>query len=444
VLVTAPLGAVELASDEGYGLVRRMLSADDGERREAAARLGESGDATLVPALVDAVFFVPPAERGDIYMVLERLTGARLAGYYEWVEFVGSHPEIRPKAGYANFKVAALAEIDPRYREIFYSGAVARIRLAEIVSGGVPVAGIPALDNPPAVPARKAGYLEGDELVFGVVVNGAARAYPLRFLSWHEMANDVLGGEPISLSFCTLCGSGIVYSGRLADGSRVTFDTSGLLYRSNKLMLDRQTLSLWSNLTGESVVGRMASGGSRLAPLPSTLTTWRDWVARHPETSTLDLAGVRRSVDPRFRYDYVPGAADRARRGVAFPVWQKSDRLERDAEVYALRLGSAAKAYPLVKLFEQRVVNDTLGATPLVLVADPASRAVRAYLRRDLEFTAAGDDLVDGGGGRWRVEEERLSAIAGAEVGSDLARVVGHVAYWFGWYGFYPQTEVWE
>ena len=449
VLLALPAAGGELASEEGYALVRRMLSPLESERRAAADALIAAADVTLVPALVDAVFFTPKARRDAIYEVLARLTGERLGdygewGYYEWVEYVGAHDEIRPKDGYSNFKVAALAEIDPRYREVFVSGSAARIRLAEIISGGVPVAGIPALDAPPTVAAAEARYLEPGEAVFGVVAGGEARAYPLRFLSWHEMANDVLGGEPITLSFCTLCGSGIVYSGRLPGGSEVTFDTSGLLYRSNKLMLDRETKSLWSNLTGEPVVGRMARSGIRLTVLPSTLTTWDDWRTRHPATSVLDLEGIRAAADPRLRYDYVPGAADRARRGVAFPVWQKSDRLDRDTEVYALRLGGAAKAYPLERLLERGVVNDAVGGAALVLVADPRSRAVRAYRRDELELSLAGGELVDAGGGRWRVEETGLVAVSGPHAGRELERIAGHVAYWFGWYGFYPRTEIWE
>jgi hypothetical protein len=189
----------------------------------------------------------------------------------------------------------------------------------------------------------------------------------------------------------------------------------------------------------------MARSGIRLTALPSTLTTWGEWLARHPATTVLDLEGIRRGVDPRFRYDYVPGAADRARRGVAFPLWQKSDRLPRDTEIYAVRLGNAAKAYPLERLVERRVVNDTLGDTPLVLVAEPEGRAVRAYLRAELELRAAEDGLLlDTAGGRWRLEEARLVAVSGAQSGRELGRVVGHVAYWFGWYGFYPQTEVWD
>src|SRR6185369_7988742 len=134
--------------------------------------------------------------------------------------------------------------------------------------------------------------LSGSERVFGVSVKGEARAYPLRILDWHEMVNDVVGGEPVTLSYCTLCGSGVLYATRGADGSARTFGTSGLLYRSNKLMVDRQTRTLWSNLTGEAVLGPLAAGPggpARLALLPVVVTTWQEWRARHPATTVLAL-----------------------------------------------------------------------------------------------------------------------------------------------------------
>lgn len=443
--VAGPARAVDLESEEGYALVRQMLSRSQTEREAAAQALIEAGDRTLVAALVDSIFYTPREQRDALYAVLASLTGESLTGYYDWVEYVGAHESPRPKPGYANFKVAAFAQIDARYREIFYSGAPVRLRLEEIVSGGVPVAGIPALDNPPTIKARKARYLAEDELVFGVELGGEARAYPVRFLSWHEMANDELGGEPITLSFCTLCGSGIVYSGITVTGENLTFDTSGLLYRSNKLMLDRETRSLWSNLTGSPVVGRMVASGASLEVLPSTLTTWGDWRERHPRTTTLDLEGVRSSVDPRFSFDYSPGAADRARRGVAFPVWLKNERLDRNAEIYALRIGRSAKAYPLDRLFAERLVNDSFAGRSLVLIADEASQSVRAYDSGGRIFESASrDEAIDAEGIRWKIGESSLVPVSVDSEFGPLERLAGHVAFWFGWYAFYPQSEVYE
>ncbi len=372
--------------------------------------------------------------------VLQALTGEKHTSYYDWVEYVG-RAQIEPKERYIEWKLLLLRRIDEEYAKVFYPGAPAKIRLEEIVSGGVPLDGIPSLDDPPVVPGREARYLRRDERVFGVEINGHSRAYPHRFLSWHEMLNDVVGGEPVTLSYCTLCGSGILYSGRTA-GSPRTFGTSGLLYRSNKLMYDRQTYTLWSNITGEAVVGRLAGGDLRLEPLPATVTTWGEWLERHPETEVLDLKAIERLMAREgYRFDYAPGAADRARRGVEFPVWQKSDRLERNTEIFALEIAGEAKAYPLDRLERAGVINDDVGGESLVLISHPESGAVRAYARGERTFRrgATADEVVDEEDQPWRVTE---LALEGSD-GRSLPRLAqGHIAYWFGWVGFHPHTTV--
>jgi hypothetical protein len=381
--------------------------------------------------------------------VLEALTGESHSSNYDWVEYVG-RSEIETKARYDEWKRLMLSRKDSTYAKIFYSGVPAKIRLEEIVSGGVRLDGIPSLDDPPMVPASRARYLRPDELVFGVELGGEARAYPHRFLSWHEMLNDVVGGRPVTLSYCTLCGTGILYSGTpRATGEAApedrTFGTSGLLYRSNKLMYDRRSFNLWSNITGEAVVGDLAAAGARLEVLPMTLTTWSEWSAEHPGTTVLDLGGVEKAMSHLpFRYDYKPGAADTARRGVSFPVWQKSERLARDAEVFALEINGAPKAYPVDGLLARGVVHDELGGIGIVLVANPESGAIRAYQDGGRRFRRGGTafELVDETGAVWKVTEAALEPAAGGTALPRLAR--GHVAYWFGWYGFYPHTEVWE
>ncbi len=444
-ILLAALAILLLAAtpfDEGYSLVRRLMSRQDGERREAARKLLKGRDVSLVPALVDALFFTPKPARAELLQVLRGLTGEDAGtGYYDWVELVGRRTGLTGRPGYMEWKLSLLSRIDPRYQEIFYRSAPARIRLEEIVWGGVKLDGIPALEDPPRVPAAAAGFLTDRELVFGVSAGGAHHAYPLRYLSWHEMVNDVVGGEPVTLSYCTLCGSGIAYSGRTPGGRR-TFGTSGLLYRSNKLMFDRQSHTLWSNLTGEPVVGRMAESPIRLEILPATVTTWGGWRAAHPDTTVLKLDD---SFGRRWSYTYAPGAADRARAGVSFPVWLKSKALEPKAEVYALRMGQLAKAYPIERVLQEKVVNDRLGGVDLVVIGDPESGAVRAY-RRDGHILSPGRDageLRDETGRAWRITEEALLADAGDRQASPrLERLPGHVSFWFAWYGFFPQTEV--
>jgi hypothetical protein len=429
-------------SEVGYSTILALQSDERRERRRAMRALIDVGDRSLVPGLVDAMFFTPTARREEIVDVLRALTGADPGPrYYDWVEWLGARADIEPRPGYPEFKLALLARVDGRYREVLYPGAPTRIRLEEVVWGGVKLGGIPALVNPATLAAAEASYLREDELVFGAWVNGASRAYPLRIMDWHELLNDELGGEPVALSYCTLCRSGILFHTRAPDGGAHVFGTSGLLYRSNKLMIDQRSLSLWSNLTGEPVVGRLARSPIRLPVLPMTLTRWGEWRRRHPETTALDLDPLRRS----FGFDYTPGAADRARSGVSFPVWQRDDRFAPKTEVYALRIAGSAKAYAVDAVLAAGVVNDAVGETAVVLVSDPESGAIRAYVRGGRSFHRAPDGrLLDGRGQSWSAEEEALLAIDGDELDARLERQPGHVAFWFGWYGFFPDTEVWD
>jgi hypothetical protein len=201
-LAMAQAPAVAEESQEGYELVRRLMSEQRGERREAARKLLAKPDPSLIPALVDAMFFTPKLARAEVVEVLRALAGENPGdGYYEWVELVGRQTDLTGRPGYMDWKLSLLSRIDPTYQKIFYHGAPAQIRLEEIVWGGVKLDGIPPLEDPPRVPAAEARFLSDRELVFGVSAGGAHHAYPLRYLSWHEMVNDVIGGEPITLSY---------------------------------------------------------------------------------------------------------------------------------------------------------------------------------------------------------------------------------------------------
>ena len=217
--------------------------------------------------------------------------GVDLVAWHDWIwaQPYDPHPD------YAVFKGALYGEIDLRFAEFFPPGVASLIRLDEVVWGGVGVNGIPPLDHPEWVSVDEAGYLADENVVFGLVVNGQARAYPKRILAWHEMALDRLGGVELTIVYCTLCGTVIPYQSVVND-RLLTFGTSGLLYRSNKLMFDHETRSLWNTFEGVPVVGALAGSGVQLAPHAVVTTTWGEWHRRHPATTVLFLdTGYRRN-----------------------------------------------------------------------------------------------------------------------------------------------------
>ena len=115
---------------------------------------------------------------------------------------MNSHPEVQPPEGFAAWKGQLYSnQVDPEMGAFLYEGVKARIRVEEIIWGGVRKDGIPDLTNPPVVSAEEAAYLSGSDRVFGVSINGEHRAYPLRILNAHEMANDVVGGVPFALAY---------------------------------------------------------------------------------------------------------------------------------------------------------------------------------------------------------------------------------------------------
>ncbi len=158
------------------------------------------------------------------------------------------------------------------------------IAWAEITSGGPPKDGIPSIDEPAFVAVSEADDLADTEPVVGLVVNGEARAYPLRILTWHEIVNDTVGGVPVTVTYCPLCNSSIVFDRRL-DGQVLDFGTTGKLRNSDLVMYDRQTESWWQQFLGEAIVGEMT--GKRLTMLPSRLESFANFRARAPEGRVL-------------------------------------------------------------------------------------------------------------------------------------------------------------
>lgn len=211
----------------------------------------------------------------------------------------------------------------------------------EILAGGPPRDGIPALDHPERLPAADAPW-DDDEMVIGIAFDGHAAAYPIAILVWHELVNDTLGGRPILVSYCPLCGTAMVFDRRIGGRERL-FGVSGLLYRSDLLLYDRETESLWSQISSEAVTGPAL--GSRLTLLRSQLVPWGDWKAAHPGSTVLS-----RKTGHARSYGRSPYGGYATSTELYFPV-DLDRRYHPKTPTLGLRLRTGeARAYPASEL----------------------------------------------------------------------------------------------
>ena len=421
-----------LAADVGQ-LSRDLVFGPADRSRAALATLAAGNDRSAVPALVLGMRYMGRGSLArEYHATFQRLTGEPVASWFDAAQWLEGHPEITPDPSYREIKLETFERIDPNFLR-FLGGDRSkpknmRIRLEEISWGGVRVDGIPSLDDPKLIGAAEADYLLDTDLVFGVEINGDARAYPLRIMGWHEMFNDVIGGTPVALAYCTLCGAGVLYDTNVSGfDAPLRFGSSGFLYRSNKLMFDRATDSLWNQFTGKPVAGPLVNSGVKLKELPVAITNWADWRADHPDTQVLSLdTGHSRNYGSGVVYNDYFASDD-----LMFPSLGGGRGLKQKDYVFGLRLPGGAKAYPLSAFEGGRAINDRVGLQQAVLVGDAATRTVRAYDAGGRQFALAGETL-SASDGTWRIGEEFLTGPGGQR----LARLPGHIAYWFGWQSF--------
>lgn len=271
----------------------------------------------------------------------------------------------------------------------------ASVPAAEILAGGPPRDGIPALVDPSRIPAAAASW-SADEWVVGVSVGDAAAAYPISILEWHELVNDTLGGQPILVSYCPLCGTAMAFDRRVAGHMR-TFGVSGLLFQSDLLAYDRETRSLWSQIRSEAVTG--PSLGERLVLLRSRMLRWGEWRALHPETTVLQPETGHRRPYGRSHYGEYATSEE-----LRFPA-PVDRRHHPKTPTLGLRIANvAARAYPAVELVRVGgAVEERLAGRPVRVAYD--------------------------------AERETFSVDAPPEV-----EVVE--GYWFAWMAFHPESSV--
>ncbi len=386
------------------------------------AALGNTGDARLAWIMSDLLrfFYIGDIHDGAI-SGFQRLTGARLnddpvAERSSW-QSVTDHLiawDLPAFPRYAEYKGRLLTLVEPGWQP-FFDDPDANIDWRLVSWGGVriddrafgdqrgcPAGCIPALDDPAVTNAAGGSWYSDDGLVFAVAINGEARAYPRHIMEIHEMVNDTLGGRRIGMPYCTLCGSAQAYftDDVPAGVETPVLRTSGLLARSNKVMYDLVTKSVFNTFTGEALSGPLRERGVVLDQATVVTTTWGAWKAAHPDTTIIaEDGGIGRS----YPLDPLRGRDDD---GPIFPIGDMDGTLGVHDQVFGV------------------VLDD---GTPVAFPVDTAVAALRAG--RDVEL--AGVTLrLDGGG-------VRAVDPAGDEI-------EGHQAFWFAWSQFMPDTLLWQ
>ena len=323
------------------------------------------------------------------------------------------------------------------------------IDLSEIRSGGPPPDGIPPLENPAFEPAGEVDWLPGVEPVLALEINGDARAYPLRIMTWHELVNGTVGGIPVTVSYCPLCNSAIAYDRRVGDRI-LDFGTSGELFNSALVMYDRQTESLWSHYTGQAVVGHLT--GTELDFIPVQTVSFENFLSTHPQGHVLSLdTGYARSYGQN-PYEFY----DSTSRPFLFsgPI---DDRLEPMTRVLALRDGGEGAVIPYDALAERRVVPFTFAGRDMVALYEPgtASALDSPVIAEGRDVGATGvfllavdaqplDLSVSDGGGFVDATTGVTYDILGrpSDPGAALEPVEHLDTFWFAAAAFYPEAEI--
>jgi len=249
-------------------------------------------------------------------------------------------------------------------RDIFVTDGVKHsIPLNEILSGGPPKDGIPSIDNPKFITTKEAdSFLTDKDVGLGIVHNGEARFYPYQILVFHEIVNDTIAGDPILITYCPLCATGIVFE-RTLDGKPVEFGVSGMLWRSNLLMYNRSAdpdkESLWSQVLGEAVLGEFTP--TRLAIVPSDTVQYGDWKQKHRETKVLsrDTGAIR-------SYGKDPYGSYYTDESVSFGATFSDKRLHPKAFVLGIEIDGKFKAYHTEALPEG-TTTDTFAGEKITL-----------------------------------------------------------------------------
>ena len=273
----------------------------------------------------------------------------------------------------------------------------------QILHGGPPRDGIPALTHPKFIRAAEASFLTPKSRILGVTIAGQSKAYPIDILNHHEIVNDTLAGKNITVTFCPLCGTGIVFDAKV-DGQVLEFGVSGLLYNSDVLLYDRHSESLWSQIRAKAISGPML--GKQLIRIPALHTSWQHWHQQHPDTQVLS-----RQTGYLRNYRQTPYSGYNESDAIYFPVTHRDRRYHSKEVVLAVTINGKNKAYPFKEL---ALYQNTTG-------------------KKQLYDNLAGERIT---------VEFNLASRSGRVISQSGTEIPSFQAFWFAWFAFYPEGGV--
>ena len=298
---------------------------------------------------------------------------------------------------------------------------------------------VPSLTMPPFVPASQPNFMQDDEPVIGVAAHGVAKAYPVWMMPFHEVINDTIGPDPIAVTWCQICQTGIVYS-RKVSGQVLTFGVEGVLWRDNLVLFDRQTNSLWSQGRAKAIHGKYE--GTKLDYYSSSVMTWKEWRALHPDTLVMvkqtdeDKAGLT-EARKAYRTNERVGATGRAMIGGALPPKSFVVGFEIKGQPYAVAIDD---------LKDREFLQLNADGVSVVVVPTTDRLSAKVYLAGAHQFTRAEKQgprtrLTDQKtGSYWEGLEGR--ATSGSLKGQSLQEVAAATGFWFAQFTFNPTTKV--
>lgn len=306
----------------------------------------------------------------------------------------------------------------------------------ELVQGCPSMDCIPSIDSPNFQDPEETDWLEDSDRVIGIEINGDSRAYPLKILSKHEIVNDRIGGEPIAVTYCPLCRSGVAYS-RKVDGEVLEFGVSGKLLDANLVMYDRSTETYWNQISGKAIIGPKVP--EELELKFSSITEWGKWRKGHPDTRVLSR---NTGIYPVSTYESNPYAGYSRSDTVGFGVDEVDTRLPAKELVLGITLENEAKAYQERIVRQEDILHDSFAGKPILVVEKPDDGTIAVYVReyrnRTLEFTLEENGLKDSQGRLWNFNGTQK------ESNGRIDRINPRGFYWFAWSKFHPETQVYK